>query len=132
VRRAGLAVVLLLAATACRAQEIGRLFFTPAEREALDARRQTAAKPAIAGDVRFSGYLLRRDGRATVWVDGEPQPARHRPGGDRMPPDAAGAALQLRIAGRRDAVRLRVGDSLSSGDAAPRVAVVAGRDSARE
>jgi hypothetical protein len=64
--------------TAVSAQELGRLFFTPEQRAALDARRKArvpdkpAAAPAVASPTtRLDGYVRRSDGRSTVWVNGE-------------------------------------------------------------
>ncbi len=59
--------------------EIGRLFFTPAERAQLEAARARtsgrAESPAApAGDtpppVRYDGIVIRSDGKTTRWVDG--------------------------------------------------------------
>jgi hypothetical protein len=69
-------VVLGLQGT-CRAQELGRLFFTPEQREALDARRKARVpdKPAAAvvatPTLRLDGFVKRSGGRSTVWVNGE-------------------------------------------------------------
>lgn len=60
------------------AQQLGRLFFSPAERAALDSLRkakpqsqkpaaQSAAEPQSA---RLDGYVVRSDGKSTVWVNG--------------------------------------------------------------
>lgn len=59
------------------AQELGRLFFTPEQRQALDARRKARVpdKPAATAaspTVRLDGYVKRSSGRSTVWVNGEP------------------------------------------------------------
>lgn len=71
-----LAAALLLCSQAY-AQEIGRLFFTPEQRAALDARRKArvpdkpAPTPVVASPTtRLDGYIKRSDGRATVWVNG--------------------------------------------------------------
>ena len=74
--------LLLLAALAlpfapAQAQELGRLFFTPDQRAALDARRKARVpdKPAAAAvaspTTRLDGYVRRSDGPSTVWVNGE-------------------------------------------------------------
>lgn len=64
--------------TLVSAQELGRLFFTPEQRAAMDARRKArvpdkpAAAPAVASPTtRLDGYVRRSDGRSTVWVNGE-------------------------------------------------------------
>jgi hypothetical protein len=60
------------------AQDIGRLFFTPEQRAALDGRRKARVpdKPAAVAVVaspttRVDGFVRRSDGRSTVWVNGE-------------------------------------------------------------
>ena len=69
-------LVLLLAGTA-QAEELGRLFFTPAERAALDARRKArvpdrpAAAVVISPVTRIDGYVKRSQGPSTVWMNGE-------------------------------------------------------------
>lgn len=60
------------------AQQVGRLFHTPAERSALDALRKAkpqpqkpAARPAgEAQSARLDGYVTRSDGKSTLWVNG--------------------------------------------------------------
>lgn len=85
------ACLLLLCTSPCRAEAdaIGRLFYTPEQRAQLEnARvrkitrldapaRSDAARPAEAVAVppptRFDGVVIRSDGRATRWVDGQPE-----------------------------------------------------------
>lgn len=59
----------------CHGEELGRLFFTPAERAALDEQRRavtvSAAVSRVPEPLRLDGYVLRADGRTTVWVNGE-------------------------------------------------------------
>ena len=64
--------------TVVSAQELGRLFFSPEQRAALDARRKArvpdkpAAAPIVASPTtRLDGYVRRSDGRSTVWVNGD-------------------------------------------------------------
>ena len=72
-----LALACLLAAPAARAQELGRLFFTPDQRAALDARRRArvpdkpAAQTVVSPTTRLDGYVQRSRGPSTVWVNGE-------------------------------------------------------------
>ena len=68
----------LLVPALASAQELGRLFFTPDQRAALDARRKArvpdkpAAAPVIASPTtRLDGYVKRSGGPSTVWVNGE-------------------------------------------------------------
>ena len=72
-KRAIALLVLLAHCASCGAQELGRLFFSPAERDALDARRseKSGHAPAVApAPARVDGYVLRSGGRPTFWVDG--------------------------------------------------------------
>ena len=77
-----LAIPLLLAAWCAPAsgQEIGRLFHSVEQRNALDALRKTAPqpqKPAVSQPsfplqpVHLDGYVLRPDGKSIVWVNGK-------------------------------------------------------------
>lgn len=64
--------------------DLGRLFYTPAQRAQLEsARTQNAtplANPGKRGSpdgsptpLRYDGMVLRSDGKTTRWVDGKPQ-----------------------------------------------------------
>ena len=75
-----LIAVLLAAASPDRAhaETLGRLFHSAAERSALDALRKEKSRPpkpapqssAAPQAQRFDGYVLRSDGRSTLWVNG--------------------------------------------------------------
>ncbi|HUQ24059.1 MAG TPA: hypothetical protein VM140_00215 [Burkholderiales bacterium] len=70
-------VLCVLATPASHAQELGRLFFTPDQRAALDARRKArvpdkpAAATVVSPTTRLDGYVKRSTGPSTVWVNGE-------------------------------------------------------------
>jgi hypothetical protein len=72
-----LAFVLILFFGNAQAEELGRLFFTPEQRAALDARRKARVpdRPAMTSVVspttRLDGYVKRSGGRSTVFVNGE-------------------------------------------------------------
>ena len=71
-----LAFLLLLLANSAQAQELGRLFFTPEQRAALDARRKARVpdRPAVttvSPTTRLDGYVKRSGGRSTVFVNGD-------------------------------------------------------------
>jgi hypothetical protein len=71
------AFLLLLFVAGAQAQELGRLFFSPEQRAALDARRKARVpdRPAVTNAVspttRLDGYVKRSGGRSTVFVNGE-------------------------------------------------------------
>ena len=79
-KRVLLLAFLCAAAPADAADELGRLFFTPEQRMALDARRKARvpdkpAAAAVASPVtRIDGYVKRSGGPATVWLNGESLP----------------------------------------------------------
>ena len=72
-----LAFVLILFFGNAHAEDLGRLFFTPEQRAALDARRKARVpdRPAVTSVVspttRLDGYVKRSGGRSTVFVNGE-------------------------------------------------------------
>ena len=62
----------------------GRLFYTPTERAQLEAGRNRpppapAENPIRTPDTLFNGYVLRSDGRATQWINGEPRQLQQLP-----------------------------------------------------
>lgn len=63
-----------LAASAA-ASPLGRLFFTPEQRAALDGQRHADASRHDVGSatMRLDGIVARRGGGATVWINGRPQ-----------------------------------------------------------
>jgi len=104
---------------------LGRLFFTPQQRVALDAGRRIAAAKPKAGtasakrpvrELRLDGIVTRSDGERTVWVNGR---AYHngRPAGLRVTPvEPAAARIHVGESGR--AIKLRVGETNGRSDAA--------------
>ena len=117
-RLAPLALLLaLLSAGPTAAQELGRLFFTPEQRAALDARRAARLpdKPAAAAEsptTRVDGYVKRSSGKSTVWVDGEAMPDGLQIEGLRVQRggDPTRVTVTVGEGGRR--VVLRVGETL--------------------
>jgi hypothetical protein len=97
------------------AQELGRLFFTPEQRAALDARRKARVpdKPAAAvvasPTTRVDGFVKRSSGPSTVWVNGEPLPE----GSGDLPRIGPRVSVPLGEAGRR--ANLRPGETLDRG-----------------
>lgn len=111
-RRIALLLVCMAFSHGVAAQELGRLFFTPEQRDALDARRRArvpdkpAAVPmAISPTTRLDGYVRRSDGRSTVWVNGDTA--------DDTRPQADGSVSVIGDSGER--VRLKPGQVLDRG-----------------
>jgi hypothetical protein len=113
----------LLAAPARAADPLGRLFFTPEQRAALDARRKARVpdKPAaavVASPVtRIDGYVKRSQGPSTVWMNGESlgEGAPEAPRIDAPARDGGDGSVSISVgeSGRR--VRLKPGESLDRG-----------------
>ena len=81
-RLRALAVAFLLGASSAPAggQEIGRLFHSAEQRNALDALRKAKPQPQkppasqpslLAQSVHLDGYVLRPDGKSMMWVNGQ-------------------------------------------------------------
>ena len=113
----------LLLSAAAGAQELGRLFFTPEQRTALDARRKArvpdkpAATPQVESPVtRVNGAVRRTGGKSTVWVNGEAIPEGAQPGGPQLTPRSANPS-RVSVPAGEGAQRydLRVGESLDRG-----------------
>ena len=113
----------LLAAQGARAQELGRLFFTPEQRAALDARRKArvpdkpAAVPQVEAPItRVNGAVRRAGGNSTVWVNGQAIPESPQPEAARIAPRERGAARVTVPAGEgAQQYDLRVGETLDRG-----------------
>ena len=114
-------LALALAPAPVRAQELGRLFFTPEQRAALDARRKArvpdkpAAERPASPTTRLDGYVKRSDGPSTVWVNGEglleTSPEAPRIGATRR--DDGRVSVPVGESGAR--VGLRPGETLDRG-----------------
>jgi hypothetical protein len=122
-RRILLAAIVLWVPLAAGAADtpLGRLFFTPEQRAALeDARRrniraeelsaQVASKPKApaARQVVVNGLIIRNDGQSTVWVNGKPV-ERETADGMRVSPTTSRETVVLRDPQKGRTVRLKVG-----------------------
>ena len=117
-----LLVVLLLALlpAIAAAQDIGRLFFTPQQRAALDERRRARVpdKPTAAAEAapvtRVDGYVQRSNGPSTVWINGDPlgESAPEAPRIDNRTPSGS-VSITIGESGAR--TRLKPGEALDRG-----------------
>ncbi len=55
---------------------LGRLFFSPAERVAMDRGTDHTENPADSAPRVLNGIVRRSNGKATVWIDGKPETRR--------------------------------------------------------
>jgi hypothetical protein len=107
----------LLAPRAVVAQELGRLFFTPEQRDALDARRRARLpdKPAALAPsprTRVDGSVSRSSGRSTVWLDGVAVPDGTQPEGLRIRRGGDPSRVSVIVGEEGRRVELRVGETL--------------------
>ena len=116
-------VLLLPAVVAAQEAGLGRLFFTPEQRAALDARRKAkvpnkpATTPAVQSPVtRVDGAVRRTDGRSTVWVNGEAIPDGAPAAGARLVPQGPRQGrVSLPTGENEQRLDLRVGESVDRG-----------------
>lgn len=106
-----------LAPCAAAAQELGRLFFTPEQREALDARRKARLpdKPVAAAPsptTRIDGSVQRSLGKSTVWVDGSAVPEGTQPEGLRIRRGGDPSRVTVIVGEDNRRIDLRVGETL--------------------
>jgi hypothetical protein len=118
-----LATLLGLAAPAdVAAQDLGRLFFTPDQRAALDARRKArvpdkpAATPQVESPVtRVNGVVQRAGGKSTVWVNSEAIPESPQADAQGAPRPAGEGRVNLPLGDGGRSIQMRVGESLNRG-----------------
>jgi hypothetical protein len=117
-----MAALALLSAASAQAQELGRLFFTPEQRAALDARRKARVpdKPAAAPQAespitRINGAVQRSGGKSTVWVNGEAVQEGAPAPGLPAPRVASPGRVQVPAGEGSRGYELRVGESLDRG-----------------
>jgi hypothetical protein len=116
-----LGAALAAAAAPCAAQELGRLFFTPEQRSALDARRKArmpdmpAAAAAAAPTMRLDGYVKRSGGRSTVWVNSETldESALESP---HIPRGTSDDRVSVPVGESRTRIQMKPGETLDRGN----------------
>jgi hypothetical protein len=112
-RAAALCLGLVFSA-GCAAQELGRLFFTPEQRAAMDARRKArmpdrpAAPMNVSPALRVDGFVRRSGGRSTVFVNGEPAD-------DGRVPGAGESTVSVGVGDSGARVRMKPGETLDRG-----------------
>ena len=116
--RALLLLALTLASAAAQAEELGRLFFTPEQRAALDARRRARlpdnpASLVAAPVTRVDGFVKRSAGPSTIWINGESS-TDSAPEAPRLAEPAPAVSVSVGENGGR--VRLKPGETLDRGN----------------
>lgn len=117
--RAAAALALCLT-TLVHAEEIhlGRLFFTPDQRVALERQRYarppaaTEPRPAAEGTVSVDGVVRRSSGKNTVWVNGEPVPDGRSAAGPRPRISGHDPSIVILESGQGRPASVRVGETV--------------------
>lgn len=101
------------------AEPLGRLFFTPSQRAALDAGKQVgkprtvrAVAPRGPRAVTLNGVVTRSDGGTAVWINGHEAAGKTVPGIRASASATDPTSAQLRVGDTGKSVRLRVGQQL--------------------
>ena len=117
------AIALLFCASAATGADLGRLFFTPAQRAALDnARRQNiriesvsekvqTPAPPLPQNVSVNGVVRRSDGKSTVWLNNRPVTERSA-GGINVSTNKNDSRVRLTVPDSDRSVDLKVGQTV--------------------
>ena len=139
---AGLLVMLtagtLITAPVFGAEPMGRFFYTPQERAALDSLRTgltppSLPPPAAAEDVKkeeaasngretpvsFQGIVLRSSGRQTVWLNDRSYPENQLPPGVKAPTWSERDRMAIELTDRHGVFTLKPGETLILHDGGP-------------
>ncbi|HEU0186851.1 MAG TPA: hypothetical protein VFR06_03040 [Gallionellaceae bacterium] len=99
--------LLLLCNAPLHAAELGRLFFTPEQREQLELGqlRGNTAGDGSSATLTVNGIVQKRGGKRTVWINGIPQ--SDLPANEQKP-----ASTSVRVPGKGKTVEIKVGQKL--------------------
>jgi hypothetical protein len=118
---AGALLLVLAANSAAAAEDLGRLFFTPQQRQDLDRRRQAnIQESAVTANsfVTVNGQVSRSHGKTTVWINGVPQESSRKPldpARVSLPAGEGEASISVKIGQTFDRVRGEVKDPAGAG-----------------
>jgi len=107
--------------SAAAADNLGRLFFTPQQRQDLDRRRQANIQESavtVNSSLTVNGQVSRSRGKNTVWINGVPQENTRRPLDPArvvLPAAEGEPSVNLKIGQTLDKVRGRVKDPIEGG-----------------
>ncbi len=113
-------VLMFAAPTAIHAEDdLGRLFYTPAQRAALDAGKRidkpksakAAPRPRGPARITFNGTVIRSDGERTLWINERAYHGRDPAGMRVKSSPQAPAVADVSVPGKRTPIELRVGQT---------------------
>jgi len=116
------AALLVCAAAPAAGAELGRLFYTPQQRQDLDRRRQAnVQESAVTADsfVTVNGQVSRSNGKNTVWINGVPQENTRKPANPArvtVPGGEGESSINLKVGETYDRVRGEVKDLTEGGN----------------
>ena len=121
---APLALMLLSLAAPAAAEDLGRLFFTPQQRQDLDRRRATnraeeEAPQIMEGPLTLDGHVQRSSGKTTTWINSAPQydsGAGRDPARVTVVPNAGEPGVSLKVGEIYERTTGEVRDSLQGGE----------------
>ncbi len=103
------------------AQALGRLFFTPQQRQELDRRRQLNIQETVVvqeNRMTLNGYVARSTGKTTTWLNGAPVNDLYRtrdPAKVAIQGGEGEANVSLRVGQTLDKARGMITDDLGGG-----------------
>jgi hypothetical protein len=106
---------------AAAAEDLGRLFFTPQQRQDLDRRRAANIQESLVvqeSSVTLQGQVSRSSGKTTTWINGVPQHDSRRgndPARASIPAGENEPEVTLKVGETRDLVRGETRDGLAGG-----------------
>ena len=109
-----IAALLLISIPTATADNLGRLFFTPAQRAQLDYAhaRSTPAEGSTSPFLTVNGIVQKSGGARTVWVNGVAQSADNSR-------ESNPTAQTVTIPGKTQPVKIKVGDRILLDQSAP-------------
>ena len=117
-----LLAAVLRAPLAGAAEDLGRLFFSPQQRQDLDRRRAANAQEAAAiiqeSTLTLQGQVSRSGGKTTTWINGVPRHDAHSTSDPTRVPIQTGEdepKVELKVGQTFDRVRGETQDGLAGG-----------------
>ncbi|MGP1675872.1 MAG: hypothetical protein ACTS6J_01780 [Burkholderiales bacterium] len=114
----------LVAPAAATAEQLGRLFFTPQQRQDLDRKRasnraEEEAPQIQEGPITIEGHVQRSSGKTATWINGAPQYDSHAgrdPARITVVPNAGQPGISLKIGQTYERMSGEVRDNLDGGE----------------